>query len=32
LFWPFTTTMLEIVLDREPRPFTGRNEVFWFGK
>ncbi|MFN0098789.1 MAG: esterase/lipase family protein [Gemmatimonadaceae bacterium] len=32
LFWPFTTTLLELVLDREPRPFTGRNEVFWFGK
>ncbi len=30
LFWPFTTTLLEIVLDREPMPFEGRNEVFWF--
>ncbi|HET8770940.1 MAG TPA: hypothetical protein VFM71_08150 [Gemmatimonadaceae bacterium] len=31
LFHPFTTTLLEVVLDREPRPFRGRNDVFWFG-
>lgn len=31
LFHPFTTTLVEIVLDREPRPYSGRNEVFWFG-
>jgi hypothetical protein len=27
LFWPFTTTLLEIVLDREPLPFLGENRV-----
>jgi len=27
LFWPFTTTPLEIVLDREPLPFVGENRV-----
>jgi predicted alpha/beta hydrolase family esterase len=27
LFWPFTTTLLEIVLDREPHPFEGENKV-----
>ncbi len=31
LFHPFTTTLLEIVLDREPLPYRGRNDVFWFG-
>lgn len=31
LFHPFTTTLLEVVLDREPRPYSGRNDVFWFG-
>lgn len=32
LFWPFTTTLVEVVLDREPRPYTGPNEVFWFAR
>lgn len=27
LFWPFTTTLIEIVLDREPRPFEGISEI-----
>ena len=27
LFWPFTTTLMEIVLDREPLPFVGENRV-----
>jgi pimeloyl-ACP methyl ester carboxylesterase len=27
LFWPFTTTLIELVLDREPRPFVGENRV-----
>ena len=27
LFWPFTTTQLEIVLDREPLPFVGQNRL-----
>jgi pimeloyl-ACP methyl ester carboxylesterase len=27
LFWPFTTTLMEIVLDREPLPFVGQNQV-----
>jgi len=27
LFWPFTTTLMEIVLDREPLPFVGENQV-----
>lgn len=27
LFWPFTTTLMEITLDREPLPFTGENRV-----
>lgn len=31
LFWPFTTTMIEVVLDREPRPYDGVNRVFRFG-
>jgi pimeloyl-ACP methyl ester carboxylesterase len=30
LFWPFTTTLLEIVLDREPHPFEGDNLVVQF--
>lgn len=32
LFWPFTTTLVEVVLDREPRPYEGRNEVLWFDR
>lgn len=31
LFHPFTTTLVEVIVDREPRPYEGRNEVFWFG-
>ncbi len=27
MFWPFTTTLVEIVLDREPLPFEGENGV-----
>ncbi|MBI4500555.1 MAG: hypothetical protein HY700_05280 [Gemmatimonadetes bacterium] len=30
LFYPFTTTLLEVVLNREPLPLVGRNEVLWF--
>lgn len=29
-FHPWTTTLLEIRLDREPQPPAGRNEVAWF--
>ena len=29
-FYPFTTTLVEIRLNREPLPLTGRNEVAWF--
>lgn len=29
-FHPWTTTLLEIRLDREPQPPQGRNEVLWF--
>lgn len=31
LFHPFTTTLIEIILDREPRPYTGPNEVLRLG-
>jgi hypothetical protein len=27
MFWPFTTTLIEIVLDREPLPLDGANQV-----
>jgi len=30
LFYPFTTTFVEIRLNREPMPMVGRNDVFWF--
>lgn len=30
LFHPFTTTLLEVIVDREPRPYAGKNDVFWF--
>lgn len=30
LFYPFTTTFVEIRLNREPMPPVGRNDVFWF--
>jgi len=29
-FYPFTTTLIEIKLNREPLPLTGKNEVCWF--
>lgn len=28
-FYPFTTTLVEIRLNREPMPLGGRNNVFW---
>lgn len=30
LFYPFTTTLVAIKLNREPQPPIGRNEVFYF--
>lgn len=32
LFYPFTTTFVEICLNREPMPMVGENRVFWFPK
>ncbi len=29
-FYPFTTTLVEVRLNREPLPLSGRNEVAWF--
>jgi len=29
-FYPFTTTLIEVRLNREPLPMTGKNEVAWF--
>lgn len=29
-FYPFTTTLIEIRLNREPQPLEGRNDVLWF--
>jgi len=29
-FYPFTTTLIELQLNREPLPLTGKNEVCWF--
>jgi hypothetical protein len=29
-FFPFTTTLVQIQLNREPMPLRGRNDVFWF--
>lgn len=29
-FYPFTTTLVEIRINREPLPLEGRNEVLWF--
>ena len=29
-FFPFTTTLVELRLNREPLPMTGKNEVCWF--
>jgi hypothetical protein len=31
-FFPFTTTLIEIRLNREPMPREGPNRVFWFGR
>jgi hypothetical protein len=30
-FSPYTTTLVEIRMNREPLPLTGVNRVFWFG-
>lgn len=30
LFYPFTTTLIEITLNREPLPLSGRNALCWF--
>ncbi len=29
-FYPFTTTLVELKLNREPLPLTGKNQVCWF--
>ena len=29
-FYPFTTTLVELRLNREPLPLSGRNQVCWF--
>jgi pimeloyl-ACP methyl ester carboxylesterase len=29
-FYPFTTTLVELKLNREPLPLSGKNEVCWF--
>jgi hypothetical protein len=29
-FYPYTTTLIELKLNREPLPLTGKNEVCWF--
>jgi hypothetical protein len=29
-FYPYTTTLVELVLNREPAPFEGPNRVFTF--
>lgn len=31
-FFPFTTTLVEIRVNREPMPLHGPNSVFWFSK
>jgi hypothetical protein len=30
LFFPFTTTLIELKFNREPLPLVGKNEVCWF--
>jgi hypothetical protein len=30
-FYPYTTTLVEIRMNREPMPLKGVNRVFWFG-
>lgn len=32
LFYPFTTTFVEIRINREPMPMIGKNSVYWFVK
>jgi hypothetical protein len=29
-FYSFTTTLIELRLNREPLPLTGKNEICWF--
>ena len=29
-FFPYTTTLVELRLNREPMPLTGFNDVLWF--
>ena len=29
-FYPFTTTLIEVILNREPLPFRNKNEIAWF--
>ncbi len=30
-FYPFTTTFVEVTMNREPMPPQGANRVYWFG-
>lgn len=30
LFYPFTTTFIELRINREPMPMVGKNDVYWF--
>ena len=30
LFFPYTTTLIELTFNREPVPPQGRNKVLWF--
>jgi pimeloyl-ACP methyl ester carboxylesterase len=32
LFYPFTTTLVEVKVNREPLPLSGKNDVLWFLK
>lgn len=31
-FFPYTTTLVELRMNREPMPLDGVNQVFWFGR
>ena len=31
-FYPYTTTLVELMMNREPMPLSGVNKVFWFLK
>ena len=31
-FYPYTTTFVELRMNREPMPLQGVNRVFWFGE